>query len=207
MSQPNEAYQIPDYILEQPALEVSAVFERPDDAPVVDLRTYPEKKEKLPEQSFAYIKSIEDNIDQLRAAADKKTIALYNSRRAVKGSFGMITKNVVKMIPKKQSLEDIEGEIGGSLVPLSEGIIAQRFWYISNDGWYYESSDAQGSRHVHYIVKNESIEKLTDQGITDLEFSAQEQANLLQFISLYHAAIQSELYPREAAKISEKHAA
>jgi hypothetical protein len=140
-------------------------------------------------QPYAYIKSIEQEIEKMRSEADESVVI----RNRISHIFQPVLKRLVAPV-SGESLErrlvDCESEIGGSLFPLLPGDIAQRFWYHQGD-WFLEQTDQIGPKVGRYHIEPSEIAKLVNGNFARLQ--QEEKEHLLASIPLYRDKI-TELY-------------
>ncbi len=184
----NDEYQVPASISFEQRPQSAEFAEVPVDIPETFRGSkYIEAKKKAAE------------IQRWRASADETVIPRRLTRRALDGIVkrmdAFLSTDLTK--PLMDRLINTESHIGGSLFPLQDGIISQRFWLdvpheADADDWFYECTDAQGSMSAHYIVRRDGSEKLSNgRPVPFVRGDGyDEEAALLRRIDEYHQAVE-----------------
>ena len=149
----NDEYQLPHFISSEQEPLSTEFVEVPANIPETFRGgKYFEAKKKAAE------------IQQWRLAADETLIPRRLTQRVFDGLVQKIGFSVDRDKPLTERLINAEGDIGGLLFPLNEGVLTQRFWLdmphaAGADDWFYECTDLKGPMSAHYIVTDEGVEK------------------------------------------------
>lgn len=179
----NDEFQLPSISIEQesPRAEFTEV-------PVAIPETFRGSK-------YVEAKKKAAEIQKWRQSADETLIPRRLTQRVFEGLVERIGFSVDRTTPLVERLIDTEGQIGGSLFPLPEGVLTQRFWLdmphtAGADDWFYECTDLQGPMRAHYIVSEQGTQKLSNGHVVPLvkTDSYDEEFILMDRIDDYHRA-------------------
>jgi hypothetical protein len=152
------------------------------------------RPEYVPEPAEWYdrVTLIETRLEMARADANEETIPRHTVRQALRNA----VRNLVSLPSKKEKLIDrlieVEATIGGEMLPKSDTVISQRFWFDKQRDWHYEVVEANGSSYARYQVRDGQLIKSV--GATTLPLAEGEQEFFTVWTQRYYDTLAAGLY-------------
>lgn len=141
---------------------------------------------------FAFVKSIEDHIDSLRATATEANLP----KPGIVRSLGQLI-SIRSPRPLEERLVNAESELGGNLLADHPTITNKRFWYYGGY-WYLELKDQNGPMVASYQFTTDTAYKLAGGKEVPFDHETNELERVLALIPTYRDHVHMHLYAKRS---------